>query len=424
MSAHAAFLAHPAGKILMKSSFLPDEDRLVLGLRGATRSSGELTGPSGSERLEPRVMELLWLLASRAGEVVPREEILRGVWPGVVVGDDTLARAVSRLRKALGDDPRTPRYIETLHKRGYRYIGPVGAEGAAPPRTPWRRAFSSTAASACLVAITLAAGSLALTSSSSARATSRISVERADDYYFQYSRPDNEAAIELYERIIAADPRYAPAHAGLANALVQRAVRWPSGLAPGPTFSNLADALRGGYTRTAGGRWILTRAHESARRAVALAPHDPAPHKALGFVASAQEDFAAALESYRRAVALDRDAWGPMINIADILSISGHEAEALGWLERAYAAMTRRYDDETARIRPWYAEMAVVIGDRHRDRGDLDAAQSWYRRVLEYAPFHRGATARLSDLLLVSGDAAGAARLCHALERRIGTTCR
>lgn len=91
-------------------------------------------------RLEPKAMELLVALASRPGEVVSREELLSAVWPGVVVGDEALSQAVTKLRKALGDDVRAPIYIETISKRGYRLIAPVkpladrpGAEMAAAP---------------------------------------------------------------------------------------------------------------------------------------------------------------------------------------------------------------------------------------------------------------------------------------------------
>src|SRR6476469_6566172 len=91
-------------------------------------------------RLEPKAMELLVALSSRPGEVVSREELLSAVWPGVVVGDEALSQAVTKLRKALGDDVRAPIYIETISKRGYRLIASVkplagrpGAEIAAAP---------------------------------------------------------------------------------------------------------------------------------------------------------------------------------------------------------------------------------------------------------------------------------------------------
>jgi len=88
-------------------------------------------------RIEPKAMEVLMALADRAGCVIGREELLQTVWPGVVVGDEALTQAVIKLRKALGDNPRAPSYIETISKRGYRLIAPVGGvDGPAPASPP------------------------------------------------------------------------------------------------------------------------------------------------------------------------------------------------------------------------------------------------------------------------------------------------
>jgi len=81
-------------------------------------------------RLEPRVMDLLVYLASHGDEVLSRNRIVDDVWPEAFVGDDALLTAVSALRRAFGDDPRKPEVIETIPKRGYRFIAATSA--AAP----------------------------------------------------------------------------------------------------------------------------------------------------------------------------------------------------------------------------------------------------------------------------------------------------
>lgn len=70
--------------------------------------------------LEPKSIELLNHLATRPGEVVSRAELLKAVWPNVIVGDEVITNTIAKLRKALRDDPRKPRLIETIPKRGYR----------------------------------------------------------------------------------------------------------------------------------------------------------------------------------------------------------------------------------------------------------------------------------------------------------------
>ncbi|HZO03744.1 MAG TPA: winged helix-turn-helix domain-containing protein [Burkholderiales bacterium] len=87
-------------------------------------------------RVEPKVMQVLTVLAGRAGQVVSREELLAAVWPGVVVGDEALTQTIIKLRRALGDHPRSPSYIETISKRGYRLIAPTGS-APAPRRRHW-----------------------------------------------------------------------------------------------------------------------------------------------------------------------------------------------------------------------------------------------------------------------------------------------
>ena len=78
-----------------------------------------------SVKLEPKTTELLGYLARHAGEPLSREELLRKVWPEVIVSDEALTNAVNKIRRAFGDDRRNPEVIETIPKMGYRLIAPV-----------------------------------------------------------------------------------------------------------------------------------------------------------------------------------------------------------------------------------------------------------------------------------------------------------
>jgi DNA-binding winged helix-turn-helix (wHTH) protein/TolB-like protein/Tfp pilus assembly protein PilF len=129
------------------------QSRLQIGEWWADRSTNELGRAGDTLRIEPKAMEVLAVLAARAGQVVSREELLAAVWPGVVVGDEALTQSIIKLRRALGDNPRAPTYIETISKRGYRLIAPVGGREAAPPRVPNRsRRVLATIAGVALVA--------------------------------------------------------------------------------------------------------------------------------------------------------------------------------------------------------------------------------------------------------------------------------
>ena len=73
-------------------------------------------------RLRPRVMNLLLALAECPGEVISKQALVDLVWPRSFIADNTVTHAVQELRAALGDDATAPRYIETVHRRGYRLI--------------------------------------------------------------------------------------------------------------------------------------------------------------------------------------------------------------------------------------------------------------------------------------------------------------
>lgn len=396
----------------------PPRGVISVGPWRADHATGRLNGPDRVVQVEPKVMDLLFLLAARPGEVFSRETLFATLWPGVTVSDDALAQCVSKLRRALADDPRRPRYVETLSKRGYRLIpAPAGPVRSSPPyRMPAAVAAALVLAVALLPAAATPGWSAAAAASQSARLT-----DQADDFYFQYSRADNEAAIALYERVIAEDPAYAPARAGLANALVQRALRWPGAAgAPELVHVSLGAALREGRMRTPAAQGYLARAAVLAESAVRLAPNDPRALKALGFVHAASQELDLAAADYRRAVALDPNAWGALINLGELHEINGEPDRALVAFEQAYAAMTRVYDREAPRVRPWYAPLGVLIGDRHAAAGRLKAAALWYRKVLDYAPLNPGATLGLAAVLRREDDPRAATALCRALIERTG----
>ncbi|MGB7156575.1 MAG: AAA family ATPase, partial [Tepidisphaeraceae bacterium] len=89
--------------------------------------------------LTPKAMDVLHHLARRPGELVGKQELLAGVWPDVIVGDASVKVCIREVRRALGDFADDPKYIQTVHRRGYRFIAevvsPAGADAtkASPP---------------------------------------------------------------------------------------------------------------------------------------------------------------------------------------------------------------------------------------------------------------------------------------------------
>jgi Tol biopolymer transport system component/DNA-binding winged helix-turn-helix (wHTH) protein len=112
--------------------------------------------------LEPKSFRLLEFLIENRDRVLGKEEIFRIIWNETNVGDNALTRAIAQIRKALEDDPRQPRFIETLPTVGYRFIGKLTTEEPPPsakpmPRKPARIAVWGAIAFTVLAAIGLAA---------------------------------------------------------------------------------------------------------------------------------------------------------------------------------------------------------------------------------------------------------------------------
>lgn len=101
--------------------------------------AGEARGPGGREKLDPKVMDVLVVLARQAGQVVLREELLARLWPNVVVTDEVLSRCIYELRRQLSQAGGSERYkemIETVPKRGYRLTGEITPYSPQPGARP------------------------------------------------------------------------------------------------------------------------------------------------------------------------------------------------------------------------------------------------------------------------------------------------
>ena len=374
-----------------------------------------------SRRLEPKSCRVLAYLAAHPGELVTKQALTEAVWSDTYASDDTIARTISRLRTSLGDNSRAPRYIETLPKRGYRLLAAVQPLAGASPaattpaaetpaeRRPRRMLAVGVLLIAALVLVIIANLNLFTTDDDGNASPTNDKQEelltRADDYYHQMRLADNEMAISLYQQQIELNPDAALAYAGLANSLVQRVVRWSGNL--GDTPVKLTERVASGALSTESAQRQLQRAQVLAEKAVTLAPENAVALKALGFVQSAQGDYQTAIATYDKALQADPTAWQVWLNQAELHAELGDESAALDGFIVAFQAMTTRYEDNEVQIRPWYADLGNLIGDQYLAKEDYQEAESWYRRVLSFAPIHEQATLGLAVVLQQTGDQAG-----------------
>jgi len=111
----------------MQSSSPTRQDIIRFGVFEADLHTGELRKSGAKIRLQEQPFQILLMLLQRPSEVVTREELQRKLWPADTFVDfeHGVNSAVARLREALGDSAESPRYVETLPRRGYRFIAPV-----------------------------------------------------------------------------------------------------------------------------------------------------------------------------------------------------------------------------------------------------------------------------------------------------------
>src|SRR5262245_24938322 len=78
-------------------------------------------------KLTPKAFAVVRYLIEHAGKLVTKEQLLKAVWPDTVVSEWALTSCMREIRQALQDAPKAPQYIETVHRRGVRFIGPVAS---------------------------------------------------------------------------------------------------------------------------------------------------------------------------------------------------------------------------------------------------------------------------------------------------------
>ena len=262
--------------------------------------TGELFRSDVAVKLQHQPSKLLVMLVERAGELVTRDEIRRTVWgtETFVDFDQSVNFCVRQIRAALHDSADAPCYLETLPRRGYRFIAPVERTPERPPelspswralaapskRARWRRLALTSVA----VFITAAGadGVIRHARSDSALVNQKTLQEVEIGRFFldKASRNDTFKAIEHFEAALREDNHYAPAYAGLADAYNELATVFVAGKPP--------DNVR-----------LL--AIRAATRAIQLDPNLAEPYVALGNAAMHELDWSQAERSYRRAIELN-----------------------------------------------------------------------------------------------------------------------
>jgi DNA-binding winged helix-turn-helix (wHTH) protein/tetratricopeptide (TPR) repeat protein len=335
---------------------------------------GQVSCGDRSERLNPKAMEVLLALAEHPGEVLSKESLLERVWPDQFIGDDVLANAIYELRRAFGDKARRPRYIETLHRRGYRLIAPVTRPDASqdagprarepaskPIRPPSRRRLLLAVALLAIAVTVLVAGSRWLLRSEPMLTVSVASVEvsgavPASSNLARRLRSALWQAVDLSEylsrpRLFRQPDVRVDAAAVVQGGELELSAQLDSGSHPGATPRQMeslepADASRLDHFAAAVRLELELRAFgdEALRAAVAASgAHSLEAYRAFesGALLGDEQLFEEAIGELNRAIRLDPKFFRAFEKLARMQDNRGYTQQAHEAIDRAIAIAQR-----------------------------------------------------------------------------------
>jgi DNA-binding winged helix-turn-helix (wHTH) protein/Tfp pilus assembly protein PilF len=352
------------------------------------RVSGEISQGDRVSRLPQQPLRILIELFDHAGAVVTRDQLVKALWPaGIVDFDNGLNVAMRKLRVALNDVGDTPRYIETLPRLGYRFIGKPGVAVANVAKES-RRLQPRTRIALALSLVALAAGVGLSWWLWAGRDTSRhIPSERAQELYLDglqlRSRRDIDAtdtAIAKFAAALKEDPRYSEAWAAYGTSIFIAVIRQKLTPAEG-----------------------IPKARAAAVRAIELEPREARGYVLLGqILMDHDKDFAGAKRELDRAMKLD-----------DHESLAWHHLAMwhgqLGHVEEAFAAIRRARELEPTR--PIFtANYSLLLYEARR----YDEAIEMAKPVIERNTRFDQARSVLARALMATGDLAGALEQARA----------
>lgn len=274
-----------------------------------------IEGPAGRTNVEPLIMQVFLLLLDRDGGVVTRDELFDQCWGGVMVGDDSLNRAIAKVRRiAIAVGPGLFE-IETIPRTGYRLTGEILSlvEDAEPPASEGTQRLSRRTLLAAGAATAIGAGGVALWSVSSRDAQQFDVLMRRGEQSLDYGDPA-VSATQDFEAAVALRPHDAKAQGLLA-------------------YSRVLDAQMNPPKAPS----IIQDAAEAARAALAIDANEPNARLAEVHLQVATLDLAETEDRLRQILATDPVNIRGMRLLWSLLQCVGRSRESLAMIERALA---------------------------------------------------------------------------------------
>jgi DNA-binding winged helix-turn-helix (wHTH) protein/Flp pilus assembly protein TadD len=409
-----------------------------------------------------RSFDVLLLLLQRRGELLSKGELLTRIWPDTHVEEANLPVVISGIRRVIGDDGRRQKYIQTVSKCGYRFIGevreicvaepaaratdlPAAAEAAdsassAGALSPTPRYARLSVATICVaVAFALLFSVLRLSSGGARAAAPSFPGERqgspapssggAETWVqkgrYAWNLQTREGflqSIEYYQKAIAEDAGSAAAYAGMAESYVtlpsysernndeERRRAETAATRAVKLDDNLADAHIALGMVSLIDDWNFARSEREFRKAIALDPHSPLAQGELAFCLVAVGRTEEAVFHARQAKALDPLSIRAATDLGIVLYYSHRFMEAETDFE------------ETLKLDPYSYRTRVNLGKTYLALGKFDDARRTFEQAAVLSNHDPLADGLAAEARALGGDVDGARSMLTALEQRAQTT--
>jgi DNA-binding winged helix-turn-helix (wHTH) protein/tetratricopeptide (TPR) repeat protein len=357
---------------LLTTSDLAARSDFTLGLAIVSPSSRTMVGPGGTADVEPRVMQVLLVLADGAGQVVTRESLFQRCWGGVYVGDDSLNRAIAAVRKLASGIAGNSFEIETIPRTGYRLSGAkVGIVQADGPRAFTRRQ---------LVAATL--GIAALGSLGAWAALSSRDQRRFDALMAQGTKLASDGNV------------YDPARARMA---LEEAVRLRPESAAAWGWLAFTRSVLGSQGDPTQSVAAVESAQQAIHRSLTLDPKEPNALLAMFELQGSTLDWWARDRKLREVIAIDPANVNAIAELVLMLQAAGLNGESWNWNERALQLQPLSQDFLGKRALKHWIAGRISASDQVIDqlRGLYPASEwAWWIRFMLYALTNRPLAAK------------------------------
>jgi DNA-binding winged helix-turn-helix (wHTH) protein/Tfp pilus assembly protein PilF len=341
--------------------------------------------------LQPKTFELLLILVKHHGHLLGKDELLKAVWPDTVVEEVNLANNISILRKALGAGTNGQRFIETVPRRGYRFVAPVH-ELSGDERKVFAKRYTDNFEAYQLY---------------------------VKGHFFWDKRTEEgiKKSIEYFERAIKLDPNYALAYAGLAISYVTTAYR------------EMVPPAEAG-----------SRAEAAARKALEIDEHLGQAHSALGVLRFRSLEWSEGVREFQRAIDLNPSYSTAHMWYSYYLMALGRFDEAVAEAKRAMELdplsliintqmgtpffYMRQYDraieqyQKALEMDPQFPPARYWLGRSYTQKGDYSEAIEGLRLTVAANPRLRAYITPLAYACAVSGQRSEAVKLLDELREQ------